>query len=206
MSEPKKIWYRLRGALIVPFYLFALLFNNGEINNPWVIYPLGTVLFMLGLGLRIWAQMHLHYRLKVHKTLTLTGPYLYVRNPIYIGNTLILAGITVSRPAVVRACHGDRMRFTYHMTVLYEEGTSPGSTGRVMSNPRKNTPWLPRLRPAQDAPAARYSHTFCRAWWQSCICCCSFLCSSCSGSIKGPGLNRPCPPERPLNAIGFLPS
>ncbi|HON39108.1 MAG: isoprenylcysteine carboxylmethyltransferase family protein [Pseudomonadota bacterium] len=162
MSEPKKIWYRLRGALIVPFYLFALLFNNGEINNPWVIYPLGTVLFMLGLGLRIWAQMHLHYRLKVHKTLTLTGPYLYVRNPIYIGNTLILAGITVLAgllwfvPVMVIACG-----FTYHMTVLYEEGHLTRKYGQGYVEFLERIPrWLPRLRPAQDAPAAKVRSYF----------------------------------------------
>ena len=162
MSEPKKIWYRLRGALIVPFYLFALLFNNGEINNPWVIYPLGKVLFMLGLGLRIWAQMHLHYRLKVHKTLTLTGPYLYVRNPIYIGNTLILAGITVLAgllwfvPVMVIACG-----FTYHMTVLYEEGHLTRKYGQGYVEFLERIPrWLPRLRPAQDAPAAKVRSYF----------------------------------------------
>lgn len=42
----------------------------------------------------MWAQTHLHYRLKVRKKLTTTGPYAVVRNPIYIANTTILLGLT----------------------------------------------------------------------------------------------------------------
>ncbi|MGI6398332.1 MAG: methyltransferase family protein [Desulfomonilia bacterium] len=115
--------------------------------------------------------MHLHYRLKVHKTLTLTGPYLYVRNPIYIGNTLILAGITVLAgllwfvPVMVIACG-----FTYHMTVLYEEGHLTRKYGQGYVEFLERIPrWLP---PASGRPRMhrrqRYGHTFCRAWWQSC--------------------------------------
>ncbi len=155
MSESKKIWYRLRGALIVPFYLFALFYNQGEINNPWIVHPAGTIFFMLGLGLRIWAQMHLHYRLKTHKMLTLTGPYLYVRNPIYIGNTLVLVGITVLSgllwfvPVMVIACG-----FTYHMTVLYEEGHLSKKYGQGYVEFFKRIPrWLPRLQTDQEPEA-----------------------------------------------------
>lgn len=120
--ESYKIWYRLRGALIVPFCLFILLCSTGEVEQVSLTVPLGGLLFGIGLFLRVWAQIHLHYRLRERKKLTLTGPYRYVRNPIYIGNTFALAGITVMSellwfvPVMIAAC-----AFTYHMTVLYEE-------------------------------------------------------------------------------------
>jgi len=56
---------------------------------------LGLFIFISGLFLRIWAQQHLHYRLKIHKRLTVTGPYSLVRNPMYIGNILICSGLTI---------------------------------------------------------------------------------------------------------------
>jgi len=87
--------YRLRGWLMVPPFVFVILCFWGENENNWVILPLGGAVFLAGLVIRIWAQMHLHYRLKVKKILTTTGPYSLVRNPIYIANTLILLGICI---------------------------------------------------------------------------------------------------------------
>ncbi|HOD72176.1 MAG TPA: isoprenylcysteine carboxylmethyltransferase family protein [Deltaproteobacteria bacterium] len=165
MGEPRKIWYRLRGALIVPFYLFVLFYSRGEFTNPMISHPIGAILFGAGLALRIWAQMHLHYRLKTHKILTLTGPYRYVRNPIYIGNTLILVGITVLEgllwfvPIMLLAC-----AFTYHMTVLYEEGHLTRKYGQGYVDFLNRVPrWLPRRSPVKTVPAARTGPYF----WQS---------------------------------------
>ncbi|MGC9325718.1 MAG: methyltransferase family protein [Desulfomonilia bacterium] len=155
MGEPRKIWYKLRGALIVPFYLFAIFWDRGDVQIPWIIYPLGAVLFALGLFLRVWAQVHLHYRLKEHKKLTLTGPYVYVRNPIYIGNTAILVGITVLAgllwfvPVMIIAC-----AFTYHMTVLYEEDHLKRKYGQGYVEFLEKIPrWLPRFSGVTAAPS-----------------------------------------------------
>ncbi|MEA2101787.1 MAG: isoprenylcysteine carboxylmethyltransferase family protein [Thermodesulfobacteriota bacterium] len=154
MSETRKIWYKLRGALIVPLYLIAVFYDQGDVCNPWMILPLGTALFGAGWFLRIYAQMHLHYRLKAHKTLTMTGPYVHVRNPI--GNTLILVGINVLSgllwfvPIMILGC-----AFTYHMTVLYEEGHLIEKYGEpykafIASIPR----WIPRFSTPNRHPVA----------------------------------------------------
>ncbi|MCK9264085.1 MAG: isoprenylcysteine carboxylmethyltransferase family protein [Deltaproteobacteria bacterium] len=156
MNNSRKIWYRLRGALLVPFYLFIVFRFSGKFDNHVVIIPLGSFLFGLGLLLRIWAQTHLHYRLKEHKKkLTLTGPYVYVRNPIYIGNTLILASLTVLTgllwfiPAMILAC-----AFTYHMTVLYEESHLKEKYGQGYVEFTRRVPrWLPRLRSLRREPS-----------------------------------------------------
>jgi len=67
--------YRLRGFLISLPLLFALFSFSFETENDWISWPIGVTTFFLGLSLRIWAQEHLHYRLKVRKYLTNTGPY-----------------------------------------------------------------------------------------------------------------------------------
>ncbi len=147
MKESYKVWYRLRGALIVPFYLFIVFWSVGEVEQNHIVFPLGGLLFGFGLFIRIWAQVHLHYRLKEHKKLTLTGPYRYVRNPIYIGNTLALAGVTVLSellwfvPVMLMAC-----AFTYHMTVLYEERHLAVKYGQDYVDFTHRVPrWIPRF-------------------------------------------------------------
>ena len=76
MSDSGRIWYKLRGALIAPVYVIAMVYFGYEQEN-WLIYPLGGALFTAGWIMRVWSQMHLHYRLKVHKVLTKTGPFDY---------------------------------------------------------------------------------------------------------------------------------
>jgi protein-S-isoprenylcysteine O-methyltransferase Ste14 len=122
MSIPR-IAYRLRGVLIAPPYIFALLCFSYETENDWVIWPIGVSIFLLGFLLRIWAQQHLHYRLHVRKHFTKTGPYFFVRNPIYLGNILLCLGcVVVSEllwfvPIAFFYCFG-----IYSLVVRYEEG------------------------------------------------------------------------------------
>ena len=84
--------YALRGLLIVPPVLFILLCKWNEIEDEYIVWLIGGITFGIGLIIRIWSQMHLHYRLKIKKTLTTSRPYAYVRNPIYIGNILLFVG------------------------------------------------------------------------------------------------------------------
>lgn len=146
MNEQGKIWYKLRGLLIAPLYFFSVFCFWGEVESHWLIL-LGGCFFFAGLVLRIWSQMHLHYRLKVHKVLTTTGPYTYVRNPIYIGNTLILVGTTVLSellwvvPIMIACC-----AITYILVVRYEEDHLTKKYGDQYLEYLKSVPrWCPRV-------------------------------------------------------------
>lgn len=86
--------YRMRGYLVAVPIVFATFCFHRETESE-LIWFVGAFLFLCGFGLRLWAQQHLHYRIKVHKVLTSSGPYAYVRNPIYLGNILILTAATV---------------------------------------------------------------------------------------------------------------
>jgi protein-S-isoprenylcysteine O-methyltransferase Ste14 len=60
----------------------------------WVAHPspgffsIGLVLIALGECLRLWAAGHL----QKNEALTTTGPYAYVKNPLYVGSLLIMLG------------------------------------------------------------------------------------------------------------------
>jgi protein-S-isoprenylcysteine O-methyltransferase Ste14 len=63
-----------------------------EYENDVLLWPLGLVLFLAGWAVRIWAQQHVGCRPKSARALATSGPYAVVRNPLYLGNTLIILG------------------------------------------------------------------------------------------------------------------
>ena len=151
----RRIWYKRRALLFWPPMGFCFFATLGETEYEVLAFGLGGGVFLAGLFLRIWAQMHLQHRLRVRKTLTTTGPYGFVRNPIYIANTLMLTGCTAMSelmwmvPVVLVYCaviHG--------LVVRYEEQSLSRKYGVVYEDYRKRVPrWFPRLGrvlPADD--------------------------------------------------------
>jgi protein-S-isoprenylcysteine O-methyltransferase Ste14 len=143
--------------LIAPAYIFAFFCAYRE-NEHGIFCAIGLALFAAGFVLRVWSQMHLHYRLKEHKILTMTGPYTMVRNPIYIGNTLILVGTTLIAqlawfaPIMLLAC-----MITYALVVRYEERHLSEKYGTPYRDFLSSVPrWVPRIK-NMSAPAA-HSH------------------------------------------------
>jgi len=106
---------------MIPLMLFAFLCRWDECESVDVFWIGGSV-FIFGWLLRIWAQMHIGYRLGQPKRLATTGPYAFVRNPLYIANTMILLGLIIQMellwfiPVVCLWCYT-----VYSMTVRYEE-------------------------------------------------------------------------------------
>ncbi|MGQ9729746.1 MAG: methyltransferase family protein [Candidatus Zipacnadales bacterium] len=141
------IW-KLRGKLLVIPYLTALLVRKYEYENDLIVFGLGGFLFALGLALRVWAQMHLHFRLRMVIQLTMTGPYAYVRNPIYLANVLMACGLCIGcellwmLPWVVVYC-----AVLYTIVVRYEETTLLEQYGEPYAAYLQRVPrWVPKLR------------------------------------------------------------
>jgi protein-S-isoprenylcysteine O-methyltransferase Ste14 len=94
------------GFRIAIFLIAYLVIRAGVIkgHQPIVSEPvlqgIGMALFLMGLGLAVWARVYLGRNWgtpmseKVDAELVTTGPYQYIRNPIYSG--VILAGIGTS--------------------------------------------------------------------------------------------------------------
>lgn len=74
----------------IPLLIGAILLIFFAKPNPDGIV-VGLILIFLGESIRIWAAGHL----QKNETLTMSGPYAYVKNPLYIGSILITAGFCI---------------------------------------------------------------------------------------------------------------
>jgi protein-S-isoprenylcysteine O-methyltransferase Ste14 len=145
-ARPFEGWYRARGLAFTPPVVFTVLWTRGETELPWLTWSLGLAVFLVGVLIRIWAQTHLRYRLDIRKVLTTTGPYAYVRNPIYIGNSLMLLGACVTSqllwfvPVMLVWCV-----VVYPYVVRYEETHLLAKYGQPYADFLAKVPrWIPR--------------------------------------------------------------
>jgi len=74
----------------LPVYLLAV-FLLVTARPRMDFFTLGLLLVVLGEGLRIWATGHL----QKNQDVTTTGPYAYVKNPLYLGTFLLMVGFCV---------------------------------------------------------------------------------------------------------------
>ncbi|MGQ9646383.1 MAG: methyltransferase family protein [Thermodesulfobacteriota bacterium] len=80
----------LRKVRRIPIFLGAILLLVFARPEP-VGMVVGMILIVMGEAIRIWAAGHL----QKNESLTVTGPYAYVKNPLYIGTILITAGFCI---------------------------------------------------------------------------------------------------------------
>jgi len=82
-----KKWFKLRFLILYPLGVWAVIssYSTDEsiIRSIWII--------LLGLGIRSWANC---YAIKVEK-LTTSGPYAYIRHPLYLGSFLVMVGFLI---------------------------------------------------------------------------------------------------------------
>jgi len=77
--------FRVRSGLILAIVVILLA------RPSWTSILLGVLISFFGLAVRAWASGHL----SKEKTLAVSGPYRYSRNPLYFGNFLLGIGIVV---------------------------------------------------------------------------------------------------------------
>ena len=138
-------FYRFRSFLVSPPLIFASFCFFRETER--FVWPLGISVFLIGFMLRLWAQQHLHYRLKIRKQLTTTGPYAFVRNPVYIGNILIGLGATlVSELVWMVPITLLWYVIIYGFVVRHEEAHLLEKYGEAYQRYKSEVPrWFPRL-------------------------------------------------------------
>jgi len=93
MDDRRTSWQRKIRR--IPLFIGALLLVIfAKPQYPGIL--IGMVLIFLGEGIRIWAAGHL----QKNEVLTVTGPYAYVKNPLYIGSILITGGFCILADSV----------------------------------------------------------------------------------------------------------
>lgn len=90
------VYFRVRGLVPIPAYLPLLLVSWKEFRNPWVTWPAGAALVLLGFWLRLSSVRHLGKSVRspkpVARRMVVTGPYAWLRNPVYAATLLIALG------------------------------------------------------------------------------------------------------------------
>ncbi|HEX2343573.1 MAG TPA: isoprenylcysteine carboxylmethyltransferase family protein [Vicinamibacterales bacterium] len=124
-------------ALFISFVLVFLpsqVLARAGVSMPVEVGPaqaLGAVMVVLGLSLSIWCVLAFGIVGKgtpapfdPPRRLVVRGPYRYVRNPMYIGAIVALAGATIFYRSLALAGFTALFALTMHLFVLfYEEPT-----------------------------------------------------------------------------------
>ncbi len=90
---------RIGGVSGIAVFLIVAVLRNGSLAvHNLILAVLGTVLFACGIALAVWARLHLGRNWgmpttqRVEPELVISGPYRFVRHPIYSGLLTAMAG------------------------------------------------------------------------------------------------------------------
>lgn len=119
------------------------------------LYFLGVAIATLGIAVRMWASGHV----KKDKTLATTGPYAYVRHPLYVGNHLITFGFCLASGLwwsfLVWIALGV---FYYPQTIAHEDRLLARLfPGDWEAWSRETRALIPRLRPYRSGQSSEWS-------------------------------------------------
>ena len=115
----------------------------------------GALIGAIGLWIRALAAGHLHKQ----QVLTVTGPYAYTRNPLYLGSFILIIGAALAAhswpSALILLCY---FALFYSFVMRREEGELYQHHGDAFQEYVRTVPlFLPRLTPAKfsaENPAA----------------------------------------------------
>ena len=133
---------KLRFAILYPFIAFVVIFcTPSDIS-----FREGVWFLIAGLLIRVWANL---YAIKMDK-LTTSGPYAFVRHPLYLGTTFIGIGFVVILKIPV---WGLFLFFTvlgtvYYLTIKKEEHMLESKFSEFYRQYKKHVwAFLPRITP-----------------------------------------------------------
>ena len=138
--------FNYRNMLAAAPLLYAFFSTRWEWENHWAVWTIASALCLCGALIRGWSRLHCNFARRRKKTLATTGPYALVRNPLYVGNTLVIAGAAVASglawflPAVLLWAF-----VVYSATIHHEERRLIERYGEEYIAYRESVPtWIPR--------------------------------------------------------------
>jgi protein-S-isoprenylcysteine O-methyltransferase Ste14 len=90
--SPAQTWKRVARRIRVPLGFAFAAFYIWRARPLWWSLIAGAAIASLGLAIRALASGHV----KKNRELTTTGPYAYVRNPLYLGSIIIGIGFAIA--------------------------------------------------------------------------------------------------------------
>jgi protein-S-isoprenylcysteine O-methyltransferase Ste14 len=152
-------WSRIARRIRVPLGFGFTFFYVWAARPTWLSIAIGLLITIPGIVLRALASGHV----KKNEELTTTGPYAYVRNPLYFGSLIMAIGFATAAQSVWVLLIIVIMFFSIYLPVIRGEEAYLRAVFPSFDAYSQNVPRLwPRLRPYGDGAAG-----FARAlYWQ----------------------------------------
>ncbi|MBS4033180.1 MAG: isoprenylcysteine carboxylmethyltransferase family protein [Ignavibacterium sp.] len=152
MSQIAKKFFNYRSYTPIPFLILMLVFENATITTlitGFIIALFGELIRLWGVS---WAGSETRTTGGVGGTyLIISGPFAFVRNPLYVGNILMYTGLGVMSYALFPYLQIIAILFfilQYHLIVKEEESFLEKKFGEAYQKYLENVPrFIPRLTP-----------------------------------------------------------
>jgi protein-S-isoprenylcysteine O-methyltransferase Ste14 len=155
--------FRQRSWLPLPLVVALLLIpppHDAAGTPAGSFWTIGLLIVAAGEGIRLWAVHHIGAISRTRSDrlgpLVATGPFAYVRNPLYLGNILLWAGFAISArllwlaPIIVVL-----LALEYHAIVRWEEGLLTKRIGEPYVKYVAGVPrWAPSFRTRRVSESA----------------------------------------------------
>jgi protein-S-isoprenylcysteine O-methyltransferase Ste14 len=140
-------WKRIARRIRVPLGFVFAVFYFWLARPSWIFLGVSLILVVPGLLLRGYASGYV----KKNAELTVTGPYAYTRNPLYLGSMLIAAGFAVAAQSIWIAVVLVVLFLAIYIPVIrgeeeYLRSAFPGFDAYTARVPRL----IPRITPARQ--------------------------------------------------------
>jgi protein-S-isoprenylcysteine O-methyltransferase Ste14 len=144
--------FKHRTSLPLPIAAAILLIPSNETPASSLTVLSGVVVTAIGEGLRLWGVHHIGVISRTRSDrlgpLIDTGPFAYVRNPLYIGNILLWVGFAITaRLMWLAPIAFALLAVEYHWIVKWEEALLLERRGEEYRAYAQKVPrWVPHLR------------------------------------------------------------
>ncbi len=156
MSDISNIFFKYRSYTPIPFLLLMVIFAEPSIISMIIGFTIaisGELIRFWGVS---WAGSETRTTGGVGGTyLIISGPFAFVRNPLYVGNILLYTGIGIMSWSLFPYLQMVALLFfagQYHFIILEEEKFLKEKFGETYSEYAKNVQrFIPRFTPYKDA-------------------------------------------------------
>lgn len=152
-------WSGIARRIRVPLGFAFAIFYVWVARPTWLSIAIGLLITIPGIALRALASGHV----KKNEELTTTGPYAYVRNPLYLGSLIMAIGFAIAAQSGWVLVIIMVMFFAIYLPVIRGEEAYLRAVFPSFDAYSQNVPRLwPRLRPYGDGAAGFSS----RLYWR----------------------------------------
>ena len=156
MQNISNIFFKYRSYTPIPFLVLMVIFAEPTISSMIIGFAIaisGELIRYWGVS---WAGSETRTTGGVGGTyLIISGPFAYVRNPLYVGNILLYTGIGIMSWSLFPYLQIVALLFfavQYHFIVLEEEKYLKEKFGETYNKYVKNVPrFIPRFIPYKDS-------------------------------------------------------